>query len=109
MRNPNQPDVAPKACLFRDHLFRLRFGGDTDLRDVRALQRIHQRDQFLHRQFAVGPDHHSNIRIGPLQLDQLRSQRVRIDNLIIQLDRLRPIDGDGLNLRRIQRRIFLAT
>jgi hypothetical protein len=58
-----------------DILFRLGPCSNADLGNLCLLQCVHQPNQFLHRQFAIGPNHDGHIRIGLLQLGQLRGER----------------------------------
>ena len=62
MRDSNQRDIAPKPRLFR-HLFRFSFCGDADLADPGTLHRLHQSDQFLHRQITIRSNDDRDARI----------------------------------------------
>jgi len=104
MRERNQGDVSPKAGIL-GHLFRFGFCGDADLRNLRASQCVHQGNQFLHGQFAIGPNHDRHIRIGLLQLNELRRERFQVHRLIVKPDRLAAVDRKSLHLRRIDRLI----
>src|SRR5882724_7175535 len=72
--------------------FRFRLRGDADLGDLGALQRVHQRNQLLDRQVAIGPDHDRDLRVGPLQFRQTRHQLGRGHGFVVDLDRLAPVD-----------------
>ena len=75
-------DVAPEACLLRHPPNDVSvLVAIPTLRNLRALQHVHQRDQFLHRQFAVGPNHDRDVRIRLLQRRQSRAQRLRVHRL----------------------------
>src|ERR1051325_9127404 len=45
---------------------RNRFGGDADLHDSSALQRIHYSNQFLHGQISIGSNHNGDLPVQKL-------------------------------------------
>ena len=109
MRQRDQRDVSPKTRRWRSDIskaalspfIRLCFGGDADLRNLRAAFNASiNADQFLHRQIAIGSNHNGDIWIGLFQFHQPRRERFQVDYLIVKPDRLTAIDRDNLHLRR---------
>jgi thiamine biosynthesis lipoprotein len=54
VREDDDGDVSPKRSVARHCLTSVAPGRDADLRDLRALQNVHERDQLLHGQIAIG-------------------------------------------------------
>ena len=89
-------------------LFRLSFRRDPDFADLRPLQRVHQRHQLLHRQFTIRSNDDRHFRVRLLQFFELTEQLVDLDRLVVELDDRLAIDRNGLDLRRIDRRVRRA-
>jgi hypothetical protein len=105
----------PISATLRQKFDRLRisvafgFSGDPDFANARPLQSIHQGHQFLHWQFAIGPDYHCDVGIRFAQIDQAVSQFVVINSFVIESYRLRAIDRKNLHPVRIDRGIVRPT
>ena len=70
VRGRDQRQINPEAQILRHRLFALGPRRDPDLHDSRALQGVHQGHEFLHRQFAVRPNHDGHFRICAFRFRQ---------------------------------------